>query len=290
MAGDNADPWAGMPPLCNFNVRIHRCSVCHMAFNERKDCVRHTRLPACEGATVKTKVVIVNGQGVPGNAQHTRQTKKNPGTMNGAEHIHAEHIDIHGIDIGTLNNVDTLNIEKVEININVGSELGDLVKSGSVAESELIRRTILENADLRRQLRTLENIPAAIFRLTKGTHGPRQLRNVKREGGTVTEVSTDGPKTAATIKYCKATAVKMLDELQKAIRSVSDASPVAVQEWARDVAATLAEKTFGNYDYPTVLNLYCDASTKFYKLPPECRQTVSGGVRDIAMFIADTLV
>lgn len=270
MADD--DPWGGMEPLHDFPVTIHRCSTCHMAFVNRRDCTRHTALPACRGATVKTKVCPLSGKGYV-RTRRARQCKTVPG---------AGPITIsHSTTIQHIEHVDT-------INIIVGDELGDLVRSGSITESELIQRTILENADLRRQVRTIENIPAAVFRVTKGTGGPRQLRNVRRNGGRVAELEDDDVKHSATVEYCKATALKMLRELQTAIQSVDACSPEAVREWARDVAKALEEKAYGRFDYPTVLRLYADASGKFYKLPKQHRDAVSAGVMDIAMFIAQT--
>lgn len=167
----------------------------------------------------------------------------------------------------------------------VGDELGDLIKAGTVTEEELIRRTILENPDLRRQVRTIENIPAAVFRLTKGKDGPRRMRNVQRHGRKIEEYRQDGKVTHTTTQYCKDTAVKMVEQLQHVIRSVDDTSPVAVQEWAREVARELREPRFGKYDFPTVLKLYKEASSAFYKIPQEARDTISASVSDIAMFI-----
>ena len=191
------------------------------------------------------------------------------------------HTVVHQANTVHIQHIETQNV------IIVGSELGDLVRSGTITESELIRRTILENADLRRQLRTIENIPAAVFRVTKGKDGPQQMRNVRREGARVQELQNEGIMSCTTLKYCKATAVKMVDELQKVVKAVDDSSPPAVREWARDVANALAEKKFGKHNFPTVLKLYKEASSSFYKLPKEARDTVAGGVADIALFISE---
>lgn len=270
------DPWAGMQPLRQFKVAVYRCSACHMAFNARKDCMRHMKLPACAGAVAKIKYFYLDGSGSSDQHPRTRQTKSTPGVQGAPAAVHTTTI-----------NADTVNVDNsTTINIIVGDVLGDLVRAGTVTESELIRRTILENADLRRQLRTIDNIPAAVFRVTKGKNGPRQLRNARHEGRRVTELRDDGAATSTTLQFCKETAVRMVEELRTAIESVDAAAPPAVQEWARDVAKALAEKAFGKYDYPTVLALYRDASHAFYKLPQEARHRITSGVSNIALFIA----
>lgn len=270
-AGDD-DPWAGMPPL-ELQVTVHRCSACHMAFVQRSHCARHVQLPACHGATIKTKTTVVTGMG--DSSTHVRQTRQSAGRSAVVQNA------------TTIHHADTVNVDnRTTINIIVGDKLGDLVRSGTVTESELIRRTVLENADLRRQLRTLENIPAAMFRVTKGKDGPQQLRNARLDGRRVTELQPSGAVQSTTLQYCKDTAVRMVERLQAAIASVDASSPLAVREWARDVEKALAEKAFGKYDYPTVLALYRDASTAFYKLPQDARDRVSDGVSNIALFIA----
>ena len=284
---EHEDPWSGLPPFPGLVVKVHRCSACGLAFEDRKNCLRHVKLPACQGASVKTKTFLVqDGGGVPV-AKTTRRSRNRQGVAQqqaGVSTTHVEHADT--VHIQNTHNTHNTHIQANNIII-VGSELGDLVRSGSITESELIRRTILENADLRRQLRTIENTPAAVFRVTKGTHGPQRMRNVRRDGKRVAELHEHGIVTSTAVKYCKDTAVKMVDELQKAIRAVDESSPAAVREWARDVTAQLAEKQFGNHDFPTVLKLYKDASSSFYKLPKEARDTVAGGVADIALFIPD---
>lgn len=277
MVDDDADPWAGMQPLRNFVVTVYRCSACEMAFVREDNCARHTRLPACAGASVRAKACAVHPLDAP--FERRRQSRQRPG----------ETTVRHTIEHQTIEHQTNIQHQTNLINIFVGEDLGDLVKSGSLTESELIRRTVLENAEVRRQLRTIENIPVALFRVTNGSNGPRQLRNVKRDRRGVVEVSTVGERRVPVVEFCKNTAVKMVEELQAALRSVNNSSPMAVQEWARDVRESLNAKSFGEYDYPTVLKLYRDASSRYYKLPKECRDTVSSGVRDIALFIADGL-
>ena len=177
----------------------------------------------------------------------------------------------------------------VNIVLPPGDPLGDIVKAGSAAESELIRKTILENADLRRMLRTIENAPAAIFHLTKGTGGAQAMRNVRKEGqGRACELREDGLVSSSTIQYCKTTAVRLVEELRRAVDSVTPQSPEAVREWASDVTTALRANVGGrDVDYVTALRMYCDASSKFYKLTPGARDAIAGGVRDIAQFISD---
>lgn len=245
-----------------------------MAFVQKSHCTRHLELPGCRGAECRTKTVVVMGTGCA--KVSGRQTKKSAGrTASTAANMYenSTHID------------QSVHIQNVII---VGDALGDLVRAGTATEADLICRTILENADLRRQVRTVENIPAAVFRVTKGRDGPQQLRNVKRHGRRVQELRAAGVEHCTTLDYCKATAVRMVDQLRAAVGSVDAAAPKAVREWAADVARELEQKKYGNLDYPTVLKLYSEASGRFYKLPKECRDAVSGGVADMAVFIADT--
>lgn len=198
--------------------------------------------------------------------------------------------NLHGNLAGNQNSGTTVNDNSVHIATLIivnGSPTGDLVKAGSVTESELIRKTILENADLRRMIRTIENAPSAIFRMTKGAAGPQALRNVKRQGSKACELGENGQATSGMLTYCKKTAVKMIEELQSAIQSVTDDSPPAVKEWAADVSRALNQKMCRNMDYSTALQLYCDASSRFYKLPEEAREAIASGVRDIGRFIVD---
>lgn len=290
-AAAEEDPWAGMQPLQNFVVMVYRCGACGMAFVREDNCVRHTRLPACVGAMVQAKACVVQPLDSP--CTRRRQSRQRPGKTT-VEHQTAEHIEHQTVEhianqTTIIEHQTTIQNQTNLINIFVGNELGDLVTSGSLTESELIRRTVLENAEVRRQLRTIENIPVALFRVTNGSNGPRQLRNVKRDRRGVVEMSAAGERRVPLVEFCKNAAVKMVDELQAALRAVNDQSPVAVQEWARDVRESLNAKSFGEYDYPTVLKLYRDASSKFYRLPREHRDMISSGVRDIALFISEGL-
>ena len=185
----------------------------------------------------------------------------------------------------TINNNPTINNNNTFIV--VGNELGDLVRAGTVTESELIQRTILENADLRRQMRTVENIPGAVFHVTKGRSGPQRLRNVKMDGRRVAELWPEGVRTFTKTEYCKSTALRILEALQDAIASVGEDAPEALREWAREVSAALRRKMHNDIDYVTALRLYAEASSTFYKLPSEIRDPVSIGVTNIGNYIAN---
>ena len=253
-------------------LHMHECGKCGMIFAGQTHAERHINLAKCRGAAVLKRlcgIVKLGDDYVP--SRKRQAWRSGPSTA-----VHGNHNSVV-----TIGHVDTLQIV-------IGNPTGDVMKAGSTLESELIRKTILENADLRRMVRTISNAPAAIFNMTKGAGGPQVLRNVKRDGRKACEIGGAGVETVGLLLYCKRTAVKMVDELQRAIDLVSDDSPPAVREWAADVSAAMRHKLFGNLDYVAALQLYCDASNKFYKLPDKARQAIAGGVRDIGRFIAET--
>ena len=202
------------------------------------------------------------------NAPACRQTPSQPAVL------------VHGDNHGTIQNV---HIDNVNI-IVTGDDLGDMVKAGSTRESELIRKTILENAELRRMVRTVENAPSAIFKLTKGVDGPHHMRNVRKQGTHACELTDQGPRVTPMIEYCKKTAISLVDELKHAVRSVGPDASQALKEWARDVDMELRKKK-KNVDYVSALELYRDASSKFYKLPH--KDAIAQDVRMIAGFMSN---
>lgn len=254
-----------------------------MLFCKKPLAQRHVELPKCQGATVSRRLcglVKLDDNYVP---SRKRQSTTSAMAMSN---------NIRGNLAGNQNSGTTINDNSFHAHIETliivnGNPTGDLIKAGSALESELIRKTILENADLRRMIRTIENAPSAIFRMTKGNAGPQALRNVKRDGRKACELGQEGPVKSGMLTYCKKTAVKMVEELQSAIQTVSDDSPPAVKEWAADVSRALKQKTCSNLDYPTALQLYCEASSRFYKLPEDAREAIASGVRDIGRFIVD---
>lgn len=262
---------------------MHECSKCGMVFSEGGYARRHVGLAKCAGATVtKRRCGIVK---LPHDYVPSRK-RQAPGAAP-SEPTAVVHGDLHG----NVNSGTTVNDQSVHINtliVVTGDAAGDVVRAGSALESELIRTTILQNAELRRMLRTIENAPSAIFRLTKGTGGPRALRNVRLSGRRACELREGGPDTVALLQYCKRTAVQMVEELRRAVESVTADSPPAVREWAADVTKAMRQKLCGNVDYPAALQLYCEASSRFYKLPGVAREVIAGGVRDIGRFVAET--
>ena len=261
-ASDGTDGFAS-------TVTLNECSKCGMLFMSITHAERHLTLPKCHGAKVSKRlcgIVKLSDDYVP---SRKRQSSSAPPMF------------VHGNHNTAIGHVDTLQI----IVVNTG---GDVAKAGSPMESELICKAILENPKLRHMLRTIENAPSAIFHMTKGVAGPQVLRNVKMEGKKASELRTDGIKTTSVLRYCKDTAVKMVTELKRALAAVTDDSPLAVRQWAADVRASMHQKLCGDLDYVTALQLYCDASSKFYKLPQESKDAIAGGVRDIGRFIAET--
>lgn len=276
-SSEEVGPWeaAGLPPLEQYRITMHRCSKCGMAFHVKAKVDRHLSLPKCAGGVdVVAECEVVGLGNEPSGARQKRQRPS--------------HVTVHGNqNTATTVHDNSVHIQQLTLVV-VGDPAGDVVRAGSVQESELIRTAILENASLRRMLRTIENAPAAIFRLTKGADGPQRMRNVKKVGRQACELTTDGLETSGLIEYCKRTAVAMVDELRQAADSVSSDSPQAVREWARDVSQSLSHKVHGTIDYVSALKLYNEASSKFYKLPKPAREAIACGVRDIERFISDS--
>lgn len=275
-----------LPPP-SIRVVLHRCSACAMSFVGHKDAAKHVALPKCRGARVLSLEYGVVGPGLPPKKRKRQETVD---LLNGAASSagSARATVTNGTMTGNINVANSID-QSVHIDslvVVVAPGEGDLARAGSVLESELIRKIIIEDGALRRSIRTIENAPLAIFNSTKGKGGPRVLRNVTLAGNKAREVREDGESTTALIEYCKKTAVHMVDELRVAIASVDDSSPVAVREWARDVRKALHEPTCGGLDYVRALRLYCDASSKFYKLPKTARESIAEGVRGIRHVIA----
>lgn len=248
-------------------ITMYKCDTCGMMFADNGYARRHVQLAKCAGATVVKRRCGVTE--LPDDYPRKRQAP--------ASHVSTV---IHG------NHNSVVNVGAVHIIL--GKEHGDVVRADSAQESELIRKTILENAELRRMVRTIENAPSAIFHLTKGVSGPQTLRNVRVEGRRACELHEQGLQTSGLIEYCKRTAVKMVGELRRAVDSVTPTSPQSVREWARDVRAAMDAKLGGDVDYVTALKLYCEASSRFYRLPKASREAIACGVRNIEHFIADS--
>jgi hypothetical protein len=256
---------------------VHRCDGCGAVFQRAFNATRHLEtVAACAGAAIKrAKMGLLE---LPDDYDEAPCSGK-PGTATLVVRGDGNHVSQTIDNSTTTTTIQTLNI------IVTGSELGDLVKSGSLAEGELIRRTILENADLRRMVRVVENAPGAIFQLTRGTGGPRRMRNVKLEGGRVAELTEGGVVTSAKIEYCKKTAVELVDHLQRALASVGPDAPPDLREWAAHVRAELRRKLQGDVDYVQALTLYRDASSRFYKLPAGSREAIAENVKGIQRLI-----
>ena len=280
-AAREVGPWeaAGLPPLGPYRITMHRCSKCGMAFHVKADMTRHLALPKCAGAVDVVAECEVVGPGCEPAAP--RQKRQRIDAVGSVTNVHGNQ------NTATTVHDNSVHIQQLTIVV-AGDAAGDVVRAGSAFESELIRKTIVENANLRRMLRTIENAPAAIFQMTKGAGGPQQLRNVKKVGRRACELTPDGPETSGLIEYCKRTAVAMVDELRQAVASVTDDAPPAVREWAHDVSRSLTHKVHGAVDYVSALKLYNEASSKFYKLPKPAREAIACGVRDIERFIADS--
>lgn len=279
MATDSAapappgDPWteAGLPPL-QMTLLIHRCSRCGLGAVVKADMDKHMALPKCKGARAITAACAVVDPRDPSD----KRPRQRPGGI-GNTSIAGDH-----------NNVD-VNVQIIEqLVIVTNGPLGDVVRAGTPLEAELIRKTLLENGSLRQMVRTIENAPAAMFKLTKGAQGAQVLRNARKSGNRVAELREGGVETSGVIEYCKRTALAMVQELQRVVAGVDEASPEATRQWAADVRAALTAQIGGGCDYVAALKLYCDASTRFYKLPAAARAAISGGVRDIAAFICET--
>lgn len=237
-----------------------------MAFVNRRYVNDHIKLPKCAGASILTVECDVVG---PGRTLHKRSRQSCGNVASTGKQM-----------ANTINNFSNNNI------VIVCDTLGDLVRAGTVTEADLIREIIMQRPDLRQQLRTVENIPAAIFRVTNGRDGPLRLRNVKMDGSRVAELRSSGVVVLAKRQFCKDMAAKLVDLVRQIVASIDDSAPPEVQEWACDMRCALVDKTYGKYDYPTALALYRTASAAFKKLPQEARERVMHSVTAIGVFIA----
>ena len=262
-AGEDARE-AGPLPTCVVN----KCSCCGKLIVDRPTANKHVATAKCRGATLlKVECGLIELSGAP------RTVHVAPG---GGVTVVDNRVDNRVHD-------NTVHIETMVV-ITGGGKAGDnpfdLVFAGSEQEGELIRKTILENEELRRMIRTVDNAPLAIFQMTKGTRGPQRLRNVKKEGHQVKEFTREGVKTMPIMRYCKDAAVQMMEELQRALDCVTPRSPEAVQQWAADVYDALRAKTHGNACFAEALRLYQTSEARFYKLPD--KHAVSETVKHMA--------
>lgn len=258
---------------------MYECGNCGMLFTGQTHARRHAGLIKCRGAAVARRLCGITKLSENASVRKRQTPSTGPQDPDVQAHTSGAPVVVnygdHSTAIGTV----------IVVTSGPG---GDVVKAGSALESELIQKTILENAELRRMIRTIENAPSAIFNLTKGASGPQALRNVRKDGRRACELRETGTETSTLVAYCKRTAVKMVEELRRAMDSVTPEAPAAVREWANDVSAAMRQKLCGNLDYPTALQLYCEASSRFYKLPEDSREAIACGVRDIGRFISET--
>lgn len=164
-----------------------------------------------------------------------------------------------------------------------------IIMAGSQQESNFIQKVILENEELRNQIRTIENAPGAIFKATKGVDGPMHLRNVHLAGTRVHETTERGTVNHAKIAYSKTTAIKMIDELQRALGCVTATDSPALREWARDIGGELSVVKYKKLTYVQALDLYQKANSAFYKLPDADRRAIVGGVEGVLAFMRRTV-
>lgn len=287
---------APAPPLVDVKIAVSavsaatKCTKCGKIFVHSPNASTHVASDKCSGATLKK--IKVGMLELPDEYEATRAAVPPPPVV---VRVPAANVTGHsggGTHIGTQNNapaahtqnntsIHTLN----QYIIVTGDELGDLVKAGSIAESELIRKTILENAELQRSVLTVENAPSAIFRATKGAAGPPCLRNTRKDRHRVQEHTESGVRETTLLDYCKRTAVELVDELKGVVASVGPNAPPHIQEWARTVNDELHKKVAGDIDYVRALALYRDASRTFYSLPN--KDAIASDVRMIGSYIPD---
>lgn len=278
------------PPVLHVQIPIavtckgFKCSGCNMVLLNGTYARNHVRLDKCRGASIKE--VVIGGIELPDDFERTRLRQSSsvsaPVMATVPAHASVTTTATAGSIIGDHNHNAPTTVNIQNLIVLAGGE-GGVVKAGTSQESRLIQKIILENPQLRNMIRTIENAPGAIFRMTKGVDGPPHLRNVHRAGAHVHEQRPGGTVRHTAKQYVKHTAVELVDELQQALGCVTAADPPEVRSWADDVRAELAKAKYKSINYVQALRLYRDASTKFYKLPG--RDAMVGGVEAIRSFI-----
>lgn len=260
----HAQPTVAVPLV--LTQKAFECSKCHMVFVQRSHATRHLALEPCRDGVLKD--VMLGSIKLPEDFESNARQR------------HGQKLPVVHIPVPAAGTVVTGSHNMVNSIIIVHA--GDVVPAGSLQESQLIQKTILENPQLRNMLRTIENAPGAIFHMTKGAAGPPHLRNVRTEGRHVQEDTPNGPVTHTPLTYAKKTAVELVDELQRAVQCVTAADCCEVKAWARDIREELTKAKYRNLTYPEALKLYRDASTKFYTLPD--KDAIMEGVDAIRRF------
>lgn len=250
----------------------YKCSSCGKVFLRRENIDRHiARLERCSGASgleIECGVIDLTHarSTVPANVSDRGITLS--GNVINGNNNHSGNVNIH------------------QLNINVTGNPFDIVRAGTPEEAELIVQTILQSPELRRMIRTIENAPAVIFRMTKGTDGPHRLRNVAKRDKQVKELTPNGITTTSIAQYVKDAAVAMIDHLQRALGAVDTRSPADLREWSGDVARTLAASSYGTLRFEDALKMYRSGKSTFYKLPNH--DVISSSVQALHMFIPGT--
>lgn len=183
------------------DVIVHQCSVCRYASVHKHNVVRHVGAHACgnKEASVLTDVLQLVQQGQE--------------TSMGSNHSVAG-------DHATVNQTVT--------NVNVTIE--NIVYAGSPQDQQALM-DLFKNPATIRELSNLPpaEIPAALFRLWKGSDAPPQLKNIRVGGAAVEELRGPGQVVAVPrSKFIK----KTVNDMFQAV----DAAPTAeVDELRRDL-------------------------------------------------------
>lgn len=158
-----------------------------------------------------------------------------------------------------------------------------VIAANTAEESAELRRRILDPA-LRHALLTapIASAPAIVFRMTKGTNGPRCLRNVNKTG---THSVVENGKTHNTLEYVRSAAVRLVAELQAALEIAPD-STLELVDWANGMSGRLNKTMSHGTSYADALNMYAKSDTSFYKLPKDVRVVIAGGVKAIVNCIS----
>jgi hypothetical protein len=199
------------------DIILHQCCACGYASALKTNVTRH-RDAKCPGADVLTGTVQMAPVGhAPGQA-----STKTAGPPAGRIAVDGDHNRVNSHDVNCHNNNISITIEKIYV--------------GSEAEKQALF-DLLRSPECLKELDTLsvQEMPAALFRMLKGADAPPQLKNIRVDGDKVRELRGPGREVAmARAKFVKKTVGNMIDAVD-AVRPESTPTPDIVRELQSDI-------------------------------------------------------
>lgn len=186
----------------------------------------------------------------------------------------------------------------INVTVNVAApaapsaSLPDLVASGSEEEKRMILDALFEDEALRAALERarLPHLPGLIFQATRGTRGPKRLRNVRKQGRSVRKQGRSvrqwtgaGAETSGAAKFSKTEAVTMMERLLDVLGCIYEGDPL--YGWRQAVCGKNEGWTYGKKRFVDALRMRRDSDKAFYKLPRQGKEDVVECARGIEMAI-----